>query len=118
MMINQIPGLLELCRRGEEWRCEGLAGSLFLLTSSMGFAGDYLAFAGVGCSLVREAGADRRRREKEARLSELSSRCFLPARPSLAGEKNGSEAAPDRRLVFAADRWPAPFAASPELLGE
>ncbi|KAK6784035.1 hypothetical protein RDI58_017489 [Solanum bulbocastanum] len=25
MMINQIPGLLELRRRGEEWRWEGLA---------------------------------------------------------------------------------------------
>ncbi|KAK4709030.1 hypothetical protein R3W88_029955 [Solanum pinnatisectum] len=43
-MINQIHGLLKLRRREEEWRCEGLAGSLLLLSSSMGFAGDYLAF--------------------------------------------------------------------------
>ncbi|KAH0652528.1 hypothetical protein KY289_030206 [Solanum tuberosum] len=70
--------------------------SLLLLSSSMGFAGDYLAFAGVGCSplagqsswsccLLLSSSLERRRREKEARRSELV---------------------------------PAPFAASPELLGE
>ncbi|KAH0655171.1 hypothetical protein KY285_030053 [Solanum tuberosum] len=70
--------------------------SLLLFSSSMGFAGDYLAFAGVGCSplagqnswsccLLLSSSLERRRIEKEARRSELV---------------------------------PAPLAASPELLGE
>uniref|UniRef100_M1CET5 Uncharacterized protein n=1 Tax=Solanum tuberosum TaxID=4113 RepID=M1CET5_SOLTU len=46
-MINQIPRLLELRRRGEEWRCEGLV-VVFVVFD--GFVGEYLAFAGVGCS--------------------------------------------------------------------
>ncbi|KAH0665864.1 hypothetical protein KY285_027070 [Solanum tuberosum] len=86
-----------------------------LLLSSMGFAGDYLAFAGVDCSplagqsswsccLLLSSSLERRRREKEARRSELV------LAPLLAGWFS--------RLVFAAARWPALFAASPELLGE
>ncbi|KAG5609570.1 hypothetical protein H5410_020851, partial [Solanum commersonii] len=69
---------------------------LLLLSSSMGFAGDYLAFAGVGCSPVRADGAAvccRRPHwsggEERKRLAGRS----WPAWPSLAGEKNGSEAA-------------------------
>ncbi|KAH0682761.1 hypothetical protein KY290_023363 [Solanum tuberosum] len=105
----------------EEERNGDARVSLLLLSSSIGFAGDYLAFAGVGCSPVRADGAAvcccRPHWSGGEERKRLAGRSW-PAWPSLAGKKNGSEAAPGCRLVFAAARWPAPFAASPELLGE
>ncbi|KAH0683152.1 hypothetical protein KY289_020904 [Solanum tuberosum] len=62
----------------EEERNGDARVSLLLLSSLMGFVGDYLAFAGVGCSpLACQSSCscclslERRRREKEARRSEL-----------------------------------------------
>ncbi|KAH0730584.1 hypothetical protein KY289_001772 [Solanum tuberosum] len=90
----------------EERNGDARVSLLLLLSSSMGFAGDYLAFAGVGCSLVRAANAavcccrphwsGGEERKRIAGRS-WSSHCFWTARPSLAGEKNGSEAAPGCR---------------------
>ncbi|KAH0680770.1 hypothetical protein KY284_021855 [Solanum tuberosum] len=124
--IQLTLGLLELRRRGEEWRCEGLA---VVLSSSMGSSVITLPSPELAArrSLVRAAGAavcccrpHWSGGEERKRLAgrSWSSRCFWPARPSLAGENNRSEAAPGCRLVFAAARWPVPFAASPEQLGE
>ncbi|KAH0683139.1 hypothetical protein KY290_021728 [Solanum tuberosum] len=66
----------------EEERNGDARVSLLLLSSLMGFAGDYLAFAGVGCSplacqsscsccLLLSSSLEQRRREKVARRSEL-----------------------------------------------
>uniref|UniRef100_M1DLA0 Uncharacterized protein n=1 Tax=Solanum tuberosum TaxID=4113 RepID=M1DLA0_SOLTU len=66
----------------EEKRTGDARVSLLLLSSSMGFAGDYLSFAGVGCSplagqsswsccLLLSSSLEQRIREKEARRSEL-----------------------------------------------
>ncbi|KAH0658523.1 hypothetical protein KY289_027271 [Solanum tuberosum] len=73
------------------------------------------AGAAVCCFRPHWSGGEERKRLASR---SWSSRCFWPARLSLAGEKNGSEAPPGFRLVFTAARWPAPFAASPALLGE
>ncbi|KAH0684986.1 hypothetical protein KY285_021754 [Solanum tuberosum] len=113
----------------EEERNGDARVSLLFLSSSMGSSVITLPSPELAArrSLVRAAGAavcccrpHWSGGEERKRLAgrSWSSRCFWPARPSLAGENNRSEAAPGCRLVFAAARWPAPFAASPEQLGE